>query len=309
VTTHVAPAKTQPYEIRSVGDRRVEVVSESPLQFEAKGWQRALRSELRAAVARIVAAPGEVLASVYAGEAIPWQVDAENVLFYNVGTGAFARSAAHGLRFERVFGGARAIGADSRFGHASTYEPAPAGDGFQFARRAESLVDWDSVGLAVTADAPSASEIWSAMRTAFRREGALRVMKPGLRGGYFGLALRVEAPRDGANAAAIVKPFVDGVAAAFSVHDGADLDAVSRRVAERLACSPADVARDLTEPAPVLLGTQRLVVCRSRGVQWLPPDDRCVACELLVDAGPGTSWQLSGSLFVAHPSSRLDARS
>jgi hypothetical protein len=287
-----------PYAIRAAGAQRVEVACESPLQFEAKGWQRAMRADVRAAVARLSAGPNEVVAGVYAGPTGSWRVDAENVLFYNVGSGAFAASASHGLRFERLFGAAHAIGTDARYAHAATYETAAIGSEFRYCRRADTLASWDAVPFA---GPPSASGVWAAMRDALDRGTAVRIDRAGLYGGPILLLLRVSSPAAMTNAASIAKPLIDGVIAAFTVHDGVDLAGVSKRIAEALGRPPDGVARALSSPPAMLFGTQRLVVCRSRGVQWLPPDDRLIACELVVDSRPGETWALSGSISVAQP--------
>jgi hypothetical protein len=258
--------------------------------------------------------PDEVISAVYSGQSNPWRVDAENVLFYNVGVGAFAESAVNGLRFERVFSDASAIGGDSRFPHAAAYEPSSPGAAFRHSTRGETLAILKQVVIPASTGAPSATEIWASIREAARDPDLVALGQPGVCGGHFGLALSLSVPvarsslRAALHGAALVKPIVDGVASAFTAHDGGDLEGVSERIGERLGKKPADVAKELMWSPSVLLSTQRLVVCRSRGVQWLPPDDRCVACELLIvrDA-EGPDWRLSGALFVALPSSRADA--
>jgi hypothetical protein len=100
---HLANKQPAPYLIRMDHERGryVEAWTTHRLPFEPRGWLVAFRDELRAALAVLQAGAGEIVHAVYTSPDTA-RCDTENVLFYNVGSGALAGAARHGLRFERA---------------------------------------------------------------------------------------------------------------------------------------------------------------------------------------------------------------
>src|SRR5690348_1133150 len=102
---------TESFDYRVVGPagdpRAVEAWSLSRrLQLPKKGDAEVtapMRAELRAALAQLSAAPGEILDAVLFSPELPddqaW--DTENVLIYNAGASCFAGCTWRGARFER----------------------------------------------------------------------------------------------------------------------------------------------------------------------------------------------------------------
>jgi hypothetical protein len=100
--TVTARGSSRLYEIR--GDNSsVEIWLHRRLPFEPKGEMRSARDDLQKALQRLVCPSGLVLAATYSSADCSF-CDVENILFYNVGSGAFAGIARRGLRFERTQG-------------------------------------------------------------------------------------------------------------------------------------------------------------------------------------------------------------
>ena len=97
----VSVGAVKPRYLVNGSDGVVEAWSTTRLQFEPKGWQREFRAQLRIAIATL-ASSRQPLAAQYRSP-VRDSCDTENILFYNVGTGAFAAASAAGLRFERGF--------------------------------------------------------------------------------------------------------------------------------------------------------------------------------------------------------------
>ena len=91
---------------------RFEVVTPEPgvvdawsmrrLPFEPSGWLVDFRSQLATACRRLIADQDQVLHAIYSS-AVHELGDIENVLTYNLGTGAIRRAATYGLILERSF--------------------------------------------------------------------------------------------------------------------------------------------------------------------------------------------------------------
>lgn len=133
--------------------RLVEAWSATRLAFEPRGWQVAFRDDLRAATRQLEVAPSEVLHAAY-GSADRTGCDAENVLFYNVGQGAFAAAMRNGVRFERGYSlpaDDAAVGA----AHYHRYEPAAPEAGWRWWRRGKSLRRWTDLPWPATTTNPT----------------------------------------------------------------------------------------------------------------------------------------------------------
>jgi hypothetical protein len=139
--------------------------------------------------------------------------------------------------------------------------------------------------------------VWLVMKAA----GALLTDQAPLNKEPFGLSVVIRIPRPApprhVNTAGIVKTLFDGIIASFHVYEGNHLAEICKRLGERLGRSPVEIAQYLTDDTGAALGKRRLVSLRADGIQWNPADDRCVAGELLIEAGDSPSFELSGQLF------------
>jgi hypothetical protein len=96
-----------------------------------------------------------------------------------------------------------------------------------------------------------------------------------------------------------LKVLLDGVVAAFHVHDGSRLsELAARHTTVAPGGSPAAVVDRLMDPSWAVLGPRRLVAPYRTGVQWNPADDGLVAAEVLLR--PGAVVRLTGELWTVN---------
>ncbi|MFT4299862.1 MAG: hypothetical protein QM597_09535 [Aeromicrobium sp.] len=247
------------------------------LAFEPKDWQIRFRHRLREALAGLQATPGSVLQATYAAPDDAF-VDVENVLVYNVGTGCFRHVTGDGITLRRT------RSADHR--HGLRYEMVPA-----TALRAggPSAVRF----AAEVADVRDLAAVWRAVRQATPVPPDTRIE------GRFRLALTLtdRSAQPATALSTVMKPLLDGVLSAFSVHTGEDTPAVAERLALRLGVRPGQIAAELARPGWGVLGGREVVRPYRHHVQWNPADDRCDEADLRVvrRTTPGAPrWRIAG---------------
>ena len=272
----------------------VEAWSTSRLPFEpgrvaARPWLPAFRSQLRDALASIVAPEGEMLVAEFATDE-QHVFDVENVLLYNVGLDAFRSSGREGVRFERrawelaplVLPGAHCF---------HRYRTTAIGDE---ARRNSGapLATWTGVECDALADEPTASVAWLAMRTA--EAHVIGAASPGAR---FQIHLTLEVPRTAtASAVHLLKPLLDGTISAFHDYVGPDLDQMSLRLAAALREEQPRIRSLLAGSGLAVLGPRRVIGGWGETTQWNPADDLCVSGSLLIHREDSQRWLLSGEI-------------
>lgn len=278
-----------PYEVRSDGNRLVEGWAQQRLPFEPKGWMKDFRTSLNVAIRGLVAGPGEALHATYTNPQTD-RVDIENALIYNVGIGAFRRSAHTGLSFERSF--ADPIPHWPHLTHHYRYEIAPLSQPLGGWPRGQLLAEWTS-RLASLGPDTKPDTVWWATKHA-----ELSIHADTHQAGWFGLHLEVQGPETGRSLADIVKPLADGSIAAFQSHTtGPDVPELADRVARSLGVDSGAVAEALCDETNTALKGHRLLWKRGLRVQWNPADERCVSAVLRrVGVSPGDTI-IRGELF------------
>lgn len=114
-----------------------------------------------------------------------------------------------------------------------------------------------------------------------------------------GLKVTIHVPKSTSlNLTSVIKPVFDGIAAAFSRHEGGT-NLATKRLADALGIGQKELIRLLGNETMAILGSRRLVYPRGNGIQWNPNDALLVAGELSVIeyASDEGEWQLSGELF------------
>lgn len=283
-------AGLHPPHVVSTQPGSVEAASSVRLPFETRGWSRRFQEALRGALGTLEPKPGRVLSGVYASEAESGHaVDAENVLFYNVGTGAFARLSTEGLRFERSF---EPPFPDERaffpLRHYHRYLQVPRGAPFHHHEPERILARWDGVPLSDGA-ATKPAAVWWAMRRAQSTVQANTDGPFGLRVILHGAAGR---PLSG-----VMKPLFDGVIAAFHGWSGPRDEALAIRLAAQLGATPDAVEKELFDARENALPARAVLKRHGDGVAWNPQDELCLAGELLAGEPDGPP-RLSGELFT-----------
>lgn len=281
----------------------VDCGSAERLNFEPKDWRLAMRDELRTAVRHLQSSGDEVLHASYAS-ASRETVDAENVLFYNIGMGAFSASSQTGVRFERVYSTPTMPGSTGPWPHLARYTVSALREPFTHWQSGRVLARWQDASSPVLGEETKPGDVWLALkRSGFECLG--RLMPPTAN---FGMRIRVRRGAHGpAGATSMLKALLDGVISALHVHDGANRDEIARRLARMLGAPAAEIDTYLMDASAAALGSRDLLWLRGANVQWNPADDGLVAAEVLVESNPGPAgrWSHTGELFeVREKSSR-----
>jgi len=261
--------------------RDIEAFSATRLSFEPQGPMKEFRRELSETCRSLIAGHGERLQAVYTS-AVTERVDLENVLTYNLGTGAISAAARHGLVLERCF--------------------EPTGDTAHPHHHRYRLDTLDGCGEHWTADEVVGSVALQAPLEAFREPKAGHWWLLAARAGVdvsrhhgavperYGLRVSVTPPHHWRGSLAdLLKPLVDGLVSAMHAHDGPLMSILERAAVIHPELTTAELQHHLTSPATPL-GPTRLVVPWRHTLQWLPADDHIVLLDARIETErrPGT---------------------
>lgn len=273
----------------------VEAWSTTRLLFEPSGWLVDLRAELREAVRSLTdtAGPGHRLSATYTS-LDQTHVDAENVLFYNVGTGCFGRPSVVGIHRRFAAPPPPPMALDGDGFHHHRYSVGAGVHSGAWTTRAV-VARWDTGPLSASTTLASAAPIWAAVRAAVRAAPPAGILRLGPTEA-FGIEVAVMAPdATRRSLPALTKALLDGCIAALHDHDGADGDEVASRVAVK-ACLDQGVVALLLRPIGAPLGTRRLVHRFGAGVQWNPADDLCASAILRLESA--ARYRITGRLLA-----------
>lgn len=271
-----------PFEIAQTRNR-VDAWSIATIPFEPQGWKRAFRNELKTSIQSLIAGHGEIIHASYSGSP-PRGSDIENILLYNIGSGAFRNCAARGVRFNR-----RAPEPHPFYAHRYTYEIEPLTVEFQASApvvaRMEGTVDYRALR--------HSTALWQQLCGA-----TLKTTSTIPDGAEFAMRVKLGLPPRTPSAAALIKTVFDAIIIRSQSHDGPLADDVIDRLVAATMWTPAQVISALRRDASPL-GSGSLVHSFRTGVKWNPCDDRCVAGELLIDDITGHDVAIEAEILIA----------
>lgn len=245
------------FEIQSSRES-VELWLSQRLPFQPNGSLLDARNRLREALGGLATHGDGGLIAEYVS-ARRGVFDLENVLFYNVGTGAFARLTREGLHASRSHGVPPRTRSGRSFEHYHRYtlgpipEPDPdSGPELSFA-------------LPTVTSATKTHEVWWAA-SAGSGSGVSRI--PGA------FSLFIEAPTGSRNIASILKPLIDGIVSAM--HPGMRIQgAAVERLVQATHWPRQEILRRLETPAASILPEREVLRPYRDFIQWNPADELC----------------------------------
>jgi hypothetical protein len=295
-----------PYALRSASDV-VELWSTVRLPYQPRDWLLEMRNDLCRSLRNSAPRSGGHLHAVYSAADDGEFVDAENVLLYNVGSGALRPLMARSVTFERGYEmpppPPESGLPEGAVLHYQRYREARNG-AFEFWRPGKTLAAFTSVPVDSVTGKPAA--VWKAIR-----DFAAPPTQIASASTRFLLKLHVTDTRESnpANSLVdIVKPTLDGIISAYHSHEGSDGLVEAQRL-EEAGIGPRVTLQDqLLDRRWAALGGRRLLSSLGRaGVQWNPADDLCVAAHITLSTCSSTEdghharWRLSGELVEAIP--------
>ncbi|HNO77966.1 MAG TPA: hypothetical protein PKN33_07880 [Phycisphaerae bacterium] len=257
----------------------VEVWSNQRLQYEGGGRMAAIRTSIQHAVKSMSPVSCRACHAVFLSPDSS-MCDAENVLFYNVGTSSFSHLAKGGVGFERGFGSIPRMmdGGDFDPMYYHRYALVPADADWQLWAPSNPIASFKTDLMANRQSLLRPERVWTAVQS-----GKITVHTPAPHTDCFGLRAHLRGPRSMTRRSAdLIKPVFDGIVAAFHSHNGVDVGPCSERVAGLLACDASFVATRLMATERAALGVRRLLWMWGESVQWNPADDLCVAGTLRI---------------------------
>ena len=274
----------------------VECWSLKRLPFEPKGWLYDLRESLRTAVGQLTVDDDSILNATYSSP-INELCDVENVLFYNIGTGAFRSACQNGFLLERSF--AKVLPPTERLEDYPHYQK------YEFKTKNQhpvnwaiknTLAEWDNIVFDKLVASAKPHVFWRRFK-----ENQVLVFVDGVYDGYYGIELELTLPKGNVvNSAAVVKPLLDGIISAFHAYEGDQLTEVTERLGAVFTdATPDYISKLIIDKKLSVLGSRCVLDPYQNFVQWNPADDKCVVIKLVCKyVEIGALPMVSGRLFA-----------
>jgi hypothetical protein len=257
------------YKIK-VQEQQVELWSTKRLPFEPTGWLAEMKNELRSALKSLTKNTERQTLTCSLRSLDNSFFDPENVLLYNVGSGAFSHLARHALQLKRTF-------------EAPPPCPVPLVSSalyyhkYALTHSADTLPDWAvnpnaswRFTIPRTKGETKPHHIWWAMKNGITQQQspAIGPNTP------YGLVVHYQAPKS-VNLTGKIKVLLDGIVS--GLHSmSAPLDAhVADWLAKSLNTSTTAICRALEDSTADALGDRALIHRFGKGVQWNPQDELC----------------------------------
>ncbi|RJE47920.1 hypothetical protein A7K50_01365 [Dehalobacter sp. MCB1] len=276
-------------------ENSVELWSNARLPFEPKGWLREMRDSLKISLKSLKGSERSMLYAVYASEQKDF-CDVENVLLYNVGSGAFSNLCRNGLSLERSFSAPPVIpGHTEKIPHYHCYQVIDVKQDLEHWKKIQTLAHWEDISFPVIQSNSKPHSFWYAMK-----KGKVHISNNLRKPNFFGIELMINVPYGTRiNLAAVVKPLLDGIISSVHVHDGTNISLLSERLSDLIGTDQSTAENMLMDSATAVLGKINMLHPYRQGVQWSPADDLCMTVKILCKNSSTISntWRVSGELF------------
>lgn len=238
--------------------KSVEIWTDTRLPFQPRGGMLEARSALKQAISSLKPSSHQMLLAEYMSCDRDF-FDLENVLFYNVGSGPFARVAQNGLHGKSQRCSPPASPSGRPFRHYQRY-------GFENFSDAPQLPNVAlSFRVQPLTTATKVHQVWWAASVGLAQDADAI---PGR------FALCVEVPPITCNIAAIIKQLLDGVISAMHPANTVDVTA-AQRLAAATAWGIDSIITRLRSPSLPLLAPRQVLRTYRQFVKWDPADELC----------------------------------
>ncbi len=256
------------------------------IPFEPSGWKKKLKQELREALKNMQPEPYDGLYASYQARQSHF-CDIENVLLYNVGSGAFSHLSAPSICIEGKFASQdQAVRED--LPHLYHYELSQQPT-FKCWKPRQTIVQWTGENLSRMEQ--TSAFFWYYIKNAQHSISFKQSTEK------FGIHVLIRTPRRSLNIASMIKPMLDGIICAYHKHDHLINDQVYRVLSHHLGISEDKIDLLLKDEQLNVLGSRSLLQSYRNGVKWNPADEHCLAIKVEVEH-LAESWRVDGQLFT-----------
>lgn len=272
-------------------NNKTELWSVARLPFEPKDWRLDMRKDLKEAIQEMSLKDGELLYARY-NSLNQERCDIDNILFYNVGTGAFKNICQNGFLLERGYKNVvMSAERQEEYSHYQQYSLVEKTQKSQYWQEKRMLASWRGIVLEKMPNRPH--QYWRIMKSN-------QMLVEGFPySGRYGIEIIMHLPPGyNYNFAGLIKPMLDGIIASLHSYDGTQLNEVARRLAMVLPDPPEELSRILLERNKAILGRRCLVHPFRKFVQWNPADEQCVFIKLMKDVAPEDKITMDGRVFA-----------
>jgi hypothetical protein len=221
--------------------------------------------------------------------------DVENVLLYNVGSGAFSHLSSHHLLIERSFEKLPSLKNTSTLNHYHLYKYIHKEHIKSYWEKEDTIINFKKIQLPSLKENPH--EYWYSMKQLkFKTKYQLN------KDTNYGIKINFGVPSGKkVNLTYIVKPLIDGVISAFHSYFGDDINEVAIRLASLLDKEKNEIIDLLLEEKSAVLGRREVIRTFQKGIQWNPADDFCFQIDIKTYNASSLNWVIDGELYTIRP--------
>ena len=283
-----------PVEISKISydDTKVEAWTIKNIPFESKGWQKIMKVRICEALKKLPPSDKKELYASYT-TIDDKRCDVENILLYNIGSGAFNKICGSSLCIERGYDDALT----TQMPHHYKYELVDKAN-FVIHKPLKTLVKWQGKKLEendIKVSYLKPSFFWNYIKES---RNNVEVFKENYNvGDKYGIEVFIKTPSKKINLASFIKPLLDGIICAFHKQkNDEDFRTSEKLILEKLSNKivPNDKIIDyLFDNKYNILGERNLV---TKGGNLNPADDLCDAIKLTVSTDK-KEWKIDGKIF------------
>jgi len=266
---------------KSFSKQVYELHSDIRLPFEPKGEALALKKEIRRNVkllnpreynhlnARLITSEKDFF-------------DVENVLFYNVGSGAFSHLRLDEVSFTLVYD---SNGRSNKYTY--SYELTSEATTEEIN---DTILEFSFEMDKMTSEMKPL-DYWHALN-----QGDIKISKL-MNPKEFGLSIVIEIPEKHRNITSLFKPMIDGLISAFHYQNSVNQD-VLNYITKKKHISDDVVLSQLSHKDYTFLGERNLISSYRNGIKWNPEDEKCTKVNIRQIRALNDKVKISGKIFL-----------
>lgn len=255
------------------------------MPFEPQNGKLEYKEDLKNEIKNIKNINNEAIKGTYISKETAF-VDIENILFYNVGAGAFSSIIHNTLIFEGYLGEYKLPLPDiqdiSSYSHYVRYELVPIPESFENLQpKSEKYLSMENIRCREITSSLKPEKIWLWIKMSLESGNNPIYKSNNQLSNKLGLEVKIYGPfRSGVNLAGIIKPLFDGIFSSLTPYSGRpDYELISK-IAHNTSCDFETIQKMLLPDNISILPAKNIVEIYRENIKWNPDDHRLVAAIL-----------------------------